>query len=166
MTPENRRRAILVLCFIAALAIAGIGVYLSTILPPSPSRPCDVCKPSVSFGPPVAAPPGERVSVVGLAQGTANISSFRVNVEFNGSYGRSDGLWNMLNGSVLIPFPSLGPGTDNYTVRWTDADANGRLSVGDSFTVSHVGALPAGKYTFLLLWVDGSIIASANFEVL
>ncbi len=82
---------------------------------------------------------------------------------FNGSYGLSAPMPSVNNGTASILNTSAYP--TNFTVRWSDHDSDGRLGVGDSFAIGSTrGSLPVGAYTFLLLWSDGSLVATADFQ--
>lgn len=98
-----------------------------------------------------------------MVQGPNAPGDFRINLEAAGLSG------------TPVPFPYPGGtaatvtvGSWTYGVTWTDVDASGTLSQGDTLYVSYPvsgGPPPGTSLTFDLLWLDGSLLASASWTV-
>ena len=107
---------------------------------------------------------GDRVAIADVTPGGLNISSILVNLEHNGTAGEPECPQNLENGTAHIAF--WAPLWDNFTIRWTDDDADGRRSVGDFFTIGHVGVFPIGEFRFPLIYcTEGSVLATVDFSV-
>jgi hypothetical protein len=118
-----------------------------------------ITKPQVTLSVLTVNNSGAVIAVGGISSAT-NPSNLKVNLLLNGTPGTSVSMPTANNGTVRIVSDKI-----NCTVRWTDADGDGLLGSGDYFTVSRPGGLPhPGVYTFYLLWVDGTLIASADFQ--
>jgi hypothetical protein len=145
MAPPAGRRSPAFLTAVFAVVAIAIGVsFVAYSLRPSPSPPTT----NVVF------------SSVTLAEGNA---SFLVENVSGGPYDRAGfGATLIVNGFSNGPV-ELGPnnsvirltiGPDSYRIVWTDSNGDGRIDIGDSFSVSGDGVpLPSlSYYEFDLRW--------------
>jgi hypothetical protein len=172
MKPENR--ALVVMVVGVAVVVAAGGAYFLLTAPP-PSFITLFCgfggsvsnKPFVVLNASTRTSSGEQVTVAGMQPSSQwSAGCFAVNLSLNGTSGTAARLPTRSNGTVNI---SLGgnppPASGAFTVQWTDPDGDGKLAVGDSFTVTHPGGLPSpGNYTFSLIWYDESTLDSVDFQ--
>lgn len=160
LSPRRRSWSPLALIVVAAVLVLSFVVALPWLLQP-PFRTAIPFHPQATFSTPTVN--NDVVIAVASISEATNPDHFRVNVALNGIPGMSAMMPAANNGTIRI----VSGMTDalNLTVRWADADGDGRLSSRDYFTVSCPGGLPRpGSYAFYLLWAaDGALLASADF---
>lgn len=110
---------------------------------------------------------GADILVAGIQPATAP-GNFRVNME-NGSsatYGLAAAMPTTSGSSVSVTV-GTGPRATQFLIYWQNTGGSGLVSQGDHFAVIWAsGAYATGTgFWFLLLWSDGSTLASAGWQV-
>ena len=172
MRSENR--ALVAIVVAVALVVAG-GAALIWLTAPRPSFIAEFCgyggqvlnKPYVLLNASIPTASEERIAIAHMQPSSRwSAGCYSVNLGLNDTWGRPAPLPVGANGTVSVsidgtPPPALGP----FTIRSTDPDGDGNPGVGDFFTVTHAGGLPAiGNYSFSLVWYDGSALDIAAFQ--
>lgn len=173
MRPENR---ILFVFIVAVLVVVAGGVALIWLTAPQPSfeerfcgyGPTSAAKPYILLNASTPAVLGETVTINRMIpSGQYSAGCYSVDLSLNGTPGTPSRLPAGTGGTVEISFAgSPPPAPGPISVRWTDPDGDGNLSLGDFFTVTYPGGLPSpDSYTLSILWWDGSTLASVNFQL-
>lgn len=146
---DRRALATLIAVFVVVLVMLGVVfvVFQSQETPRPPAR--------VQFGP-----------VAVTTWGTLYNASFNVSTVLYGPYAASAFLVNLSVQNLAAQAPlgangqatSISIGTNVYRVTWTDRDADGYISPGDTFTVTGLPGLSACALT--LVWPSGGWTAS------
>ena len=99
------------------------------------------------------------------AQPASPPGNFKVNLQVATTFG---GAANLLTPSGT-PTPVLVPATTGaqYTVTWQNPGGSGNVVGGDHFTIGYPSPAPATgtSITLLLIWTDGSTVASVTYQV-
>ncbi len=142
--------ATILMVAITVVLAAVLYVMVSGLLPPIGGG-----KPIVSFDSSVTPSAGNATIKVASASPASPPSNFKVNLDVGAATG------------VAVPMPttnggfvSVVVGGTTYRVYWTDLGAEGTVNAGDRFDVTGNGTpLPhTTRFTFSLLWSDGSLL--------
>lgn len=180
MRPENRETLQFILGVVVLVLLTSWVVGALASLPPS--RPCSpllrYCPPVVTLGYPVVFASEIRVDVTEVAANAVPVgaSDFQVNLYLNGgALGMTTSIPTAGNFTVAPapggwPFPTAVksyPVTFEYgfEISWTDTHRNGKLGVGNYFTITRAAGLVSGSYEFQLYYDYTSIVATAAFQI-
>ena len=111
--------------------------------------------PTIAFTTPVGGPT-QFSSTVSAATPSRPRTAFWVNLRVNATSGTP---------LPLASTADLSVGGDTYRIAFTDTNFDGDVNVGDRVSVTRsLGLLPNTDYTYLLLWLDGSVVASVLYH--
>jgi hypothetical protein len=171
--PDSTRALIVLLTAVLVAVVVGDAVVYQAALNltraiqqiPSPTpTPSNVV---VFFANPKPSGLGKRLTIASVSQ-SIEIENYAVNMWVNGDVGTP-----MSMPLLGAPYDVLSVGSAYYRVNWTQTGANtGLLVSGDSFELTHTNAtgavfypLPgATRFTFMLVFADGSEVSSVSFE--
>ncbi len=148
----------LIAAILAGILIAGVGAYYA-LQPVPPTAPADL---TVSLLQPYFVGAVATINV-GYVYPATSPQALLVSLSANGTTG------------AAVPMPATSgigqgvtvtPGGYPFRIDWTDADSNGKLSTGDTFTITPIPSPPPCclYQTFTLLrGTDGSWVAAVSF---
>jgi len=146
---------------IATILMVAITVVLAAVLyvmvtgllaGPGASRP------QVTLGTATAITDGYTFQVAGVSQNKP-ANNYRINFQVDQT--TSTGGAQTLTTTAM----SFTVGANTYSVTWADPGGEGSLTGGDTFSVTRTGGLPSttSVYKVLLLWSDGSVLATGQY---
>ena len=144
---------------IATILMVAITVVLAAVLYVMVSgliNPIGGTKPLVEFSSvdQAASPGNATFSVLSASQTNAPVS-YKVNLQIGTATGALQAMPTTSGNYASVTVSGL-----IYRVHWTDL-GGGTFNAGDGIRVTGNGVpLPAGSYTFYLLWIDDSLIKS------